>query len=163
MLLNLFADSPEYEQRKRTPFRPSKVFPSFSYSPISTSAHLISYQVTLSEIHATVPKHLYQKSTVKGLYYTMRDIFFVVLAYSVAKRIDPLCRHLAWDYGLHSIAANILRQLSWVAYWWWQGVIFAGVWCLGWSLYLNMRDHLEFPPCDRSRSRTWHAFAIWMD
>jgi hypothetical protein len=96
-------------------------------------------KVTLSEIHAAVPKHLYQKSTIKGLYYVMRDIFCALLVYKMAKQVDPLCRYLVWTFGCHPIAANFIKCILWMAYWSLQGIIWAGVWCLGSCMFLIIR------------------------
>ncbi|KAJ7126935.1 delta-12 fatty acid desaturase protein [Mycena epipterygia] len=108
--LHLFKDSPEYESRKRTPFSPP--------------------QVSISELHAVVPKYLFHKSTAKGLYYYARDIFFTFLAYKLGAMIDPFSRSLVEDYGFDQTITFILRWLLWVVYWHCQGVVMAGLWTL---------------------------------
>ncbi|KAL0945988.1 hypothetical protein HGRIS_012266 [Hohenbuehelia grisea] len=108
---SLFEDSPEYTQRLKTPFVPTKV--------------------TLAEIHAAVPKDLWKKSTAKGLYYVCRDIFFAVLTYKLGVFIDPFVQMLVMNHGLPIIAAKLVKAALWLTYWHWQGVILAGWWCLG--------------------------------
>lgn len=106
-MFNLFTDGPEYEKRKKTPFRPTKV--------------------TLPELRASIPKHLYEKSTTKAALYISRDVFFAVLFYILAGYIQPLCAYLAYP----PVATAIIRWSLWVAYWYWQGIVLAGWWCLG--------------------------------
>jgi len=131
-------DSPEYLQRKRTPFLPTKVIPSFLILHRS-SVFLPSSQVTLSQLHAAVPKHLYEKSTSKALHYVARDVFFAVLFYRVGTFIDPVCRQLAWRFHLSSAVVLLIKWALWSAYWWWQGVVLAGWWCLGVFLLFHIR------------------------
>ncbi|KAF4608171.1 hypothetical protein EYR40_000515 [Pleurotus pulmonarius] len=109
-MLNIFQDSPEYSKRKETPFVPSKV--------------------TLAEIHAAVPKHLYNKSTIKSLFYVARDISCGLIAYKLAVLIEPFGQSLQL-MGLNSTVTRLIKFALWATYWHWQGVIFAGLWCLG--------------------------------
>ncbi|TFK53229.1 hypothetical protein OE88DRAFT_1718176 [Heliocybe sulcata] len=109
--MGIFENGPEYEHRKNTDFSPP--------------------QVTLAEIHAAIPKHLYQKSTRKSLQYVARDVFFAALFYAAATYIDPLCRALDSQYAGHYRAFEVLRWTLWSVYWFWQGVALAGWWCLG--------------------------------
>ncbi|KAJ7475899.1 delta-12 fatty acid desaturase [Mycena latifolia] len=109
-LFRLFQDSPEYENRKKTPFSPP--------------------QILISEIHAAVPKHLFRKSTVKGLFYYARDILFTFLAGKLGSMIDPFCQKVEDVYDLGSTINFILRSSLWAVYWHWQGVIMAGLWTL---------------------------------
>ncbi|EGN92175.1 hypothetical protein SERLA73DRAFT_191523 [Serpula lacrymans var. lacrymans S7.3] len=109
--MSIFKDAPEYAQRKLTPFEPPKV--------------------TLAEIHASIPKHLYKKSTLKAMYYVCRDVFFTALFYKLATYIDPLSRTIVDQYGFSSRSAQVVKWTLWSTYWWWQGVAFAGWWCLG--------------------------------
>ncbi|PFH48439.1 hypothetical protein AMATHDRAFT_65424 [Amanita thiersii Skay4041] len=106
---SLFQDSPEYLQRLRTPFKPSKV--------------------TLKEIQAAVPNHLYRKSTLKGFFYIARDIACLLAVYQLGLRIDPFSNWLSQRLDGH-IAAQVVKWSLWATYWHWQGVIFAGLWCL---------------------------------
>lgn len=87
-------------------------------------------QATLAEIHASIPKHLYEKSTVKALYYVARDVFFAVLTYKIGTYIDPFSRYLL-DQEFAPLTVQLVKWSLWTTYWWWQGVILAGWWCLG--------------------------------
>ncbi|KAJ7158698.1 delta-12 fatty acid desaturase [Mycena filopes] len=105
-LFQIFNDSQEYEARKRTPFSPP--------------------QLSIAEVHAAVPKHLFRKSTAMGLYYFARDISFAFLAYKLGCMIDPFSRTL----NLSQPVTFVARWVLWVFYWHWQGVIMAGLWTL---------------------------------
>ncbi|KAF7336670.1 Acyl-lipid omega-3 desaturase (Cytochrome b5), endoplasmic reticulum [Mycena venus] len=107
---NPFKDSPEFESRKGTPFSPP--------------------QISISELHAAVPKHLFRKSTAMGLYYYARDICFIFVAYKLGCTIEPLSQRLAEVYGFGRTIELIFRWLLWVVYWHWQGVIMGGFWTL---------------------------------
>ncbi|KAF8633785.1 hypothetical protein AX15_001258 [Amanita polypyramis BW_CC] len=107
--MSLSRDSPEYQRRLSTPFRPTKV--------------------TLAEIHAAVPKHLYQKNTLKGLYYASRDLFCVIVMFQMGIRIDPFSAWLAQKIKVYMFAV-ITKWALWAIYWYWQSIVFAACWCL---------------------------------
>ena len=107
--------SKEYEARKLKPFSPPTI--------------------TLQEIHNAVPKHLYEKSTLKAIYYTARDIFFAVVFYKLSFYIQPLTDYVAANgvYGVQfsPLALTALKWSLWASYWFWESVALAGWWCLG--------------------------------
>ena len=90
----------------------------------------MSLQISITEIHAAVPQHLFEKSTSRALYYVSRDILFSVAFYRVATYIDPLARMLA-SHEINKFAIFVLRWTLWFVYWWWESVTLAGWWCLG--------------------------------
>ncbi|TFK32080.1 delta-12 fatty acid desaturase [Crucibulum laeve] len=109
-MLDIFEDSPEYKLRKAAPFKPPTV--------------------TLAELRAGIPKHLYQKSTLKGFYYFLRDVTCLVVMNRFGCLIDPVVKSAL--HAGHNIAlVNTLKYAAWCFYLHWQGVIFAGLWCLG--------------------------------
>ncbi|TFK53584.1 hypothetical protein OE88DRAFT_1655769 [Heliocybe sulcata] len=110
MLRTLFADGPEYLERKKRPFAPPKI--------------------SLAEVHAAIPPHLRQRSTLKGLYYVSRDVFFGVLFYTLALYIDPAADYVSATLGHGSTFSASLKAAFWLSYWFWQGVLFTGFWCL---------------------------------
>lgn len=88
--------------------------------------------MTLSEVHAAVPKELYRKSTWKASLYILRGVSFALLFYKAATFIDALVYPTTRGSGpMYTLAAQLLRCTLWLVYWWWQGVILAGWWCLG--------------------------------
>lgn len=86
--------------------------------------------MTLAEVRAVVPKVLYQKHTLTGLAYVARDVLCAVALYNFGWSIDPLARSLVEDYGWPLFFGVASKWFSWVLYWYWQGIILAGWWCL---------------------------------
>ncbi|KAJ7595178.1 delta-12 fatty acid desaturase [Mycena floridula] len=110
-MLSLFHDGPEYQQRKETPFKPTNV--------------------TLSEIHSAIPKELHEKNTFKASLYVFRSIACAFILYRLAWFIDSFVQWLSQTDNLPSTAVNGLKWSLWTFYWYWQGVVLAGWWCLG--------------------------------
>ena len=110
----LVSDAPEYEERKkRTQFVPPAV--------------------SIKDVHAAVPRHLFEKSTVKGLYYIGRHVVLSALFYVFATRIEQLSWTAAAALGWSSSGRAVLSWAFWALYWFWQSVSFAGMWVLGMS------------------------------
>ncbi|KAH6892814.1 delta-12 fatty acid desaturase protein [Coprinopsis sp. MPI-PUGE-AT-0042] len=106
----LFCDSPEYVKRTQTPYSPT--------------------QVTLSDLHSVVPKHLWKKSTLKGLSYVARDVACAVAVYKLGWKIEPSVAFAVNHLGVPLYLGLLLRWALWGLYWHFQGVILAGWWCL---------------------------------
>ncbi|KAJ7623255.1 delta-12 fatty acid desaturase [Roridomyces roridus] len=100
---SFFRDSPEFEQRKRRPYSPPKV--------------------TLAQVRSAIPKHLFEKNTAKGCFYVARDIVCAVVVYKLGWAIDPF----ASTFGIVSVA---VKWFLWVVYWYAQGIILTGWWCM---------------------------------
>jgi hypothetical protein len=74
----------------------------------------------------------------KGCYYFSRDILFTFVLYSLAIRIDGLAVSLSLSLSSGSLAqivrsslVVVTRWIAWCLYFYWQGIAFAGLWCLG--------------------------------
>ncbi|TFK22250.1 delta-12 fatty acid desaturase [Coprinopsis marcescibilis] len=109
MLSRLLNDGPEYQRRVRTPFTPTKA--------------------TLADVRAVVPKHLFQKNTLKALIYVSRDIMCAMIVYKLGWKIGPLVHRLT-SSGLPIYAGHLLKCALWGLYWHLQGIILAGWWCM---------------------------------
>ncbi|KAI0633978.1 fatty acid desaturase-domain-containing protein [Trametes polyzona] len=108
----LVRDAPEYEARKqRTEFTPPTI--------------------SIKEVHAAVPRHLFEKSTAKSLFYVGRHIALSVLFYVFATRIDRLSHSIIGSLGLSASSRTLVSWALWGLYWFWQSVAFAGIWTLG--------------------------------
>ncbi|KAF8515286.1 fatty acid desaturase-domain-containing protein [Gautieria morchelliformis] len=107
----MFTDSEEYVRRMNTPFTP----PDFS----------------VAELHAHVPKHLFRKSTWKALGYVARNVALALLLYKAALYIDEVPLGLASQRNWSPRSAKAVQWGLWLAYWWWQGLVFGGFWTLG--------------------------------
>ncbi|KAG6827400.1 hypothetical protein H0H92_011928 [Tricholoma furcatifolium] len=111
-MFSLFEDSPEYKKRIKTPFSPTKVM------------------VSLSEVHSAVPKHLHEKNTGKSLLYIFRDLACAFVVYKLGWLIDPVASLLVQNYGVSETVGTASKWTLWVLYWYWQGIILAGWWCM---------------------------------
>lgn len=87
-------------------------------------------QVTLSEVHAAIPKRLYEKNTLKAIGYVLRDILCAVAVYKLGWVIDPFSRTLVESFGLSSNIGTFVKWFAWALYWYCQGIILAGWWCM---------------------------------
>ena len=86
--------------------------------------------MTIAEIHATVPRFLFAKSTVKGLLYTVRSAGLCVLLFALSLKIDAVSQRLH-ELGSLKLLSYASSGVLWAVYCWIQGIAFAGLWCLG--------------------------------
>jgi hypothetical protein len=108
----MFRDGPEYESRiKRSTFTPPNI--------------------TLKDVHDAVPKRLFEKNTLKSLYYVFRHLALTYMFYHLATRIGAVVGMMEHTFELRSVYSVLIRGALWVVYWGWQGIAFAGLWCLG--------------------------------
>ena len=108
----LVRDAPEYEERKK---RSTFVPPSIS----------------IKDVHAAVPRHLFEKNTAKGLFYVGRHVAFSLLFYLFAIRIDYTVWNVSAALHWGPFGRSVLCWSMWALYWFWQSVAFAGMWTLG--------------------------------
>ncbi|KAH9831761.1 fatty acid desaturase-domain-containing protein [Rhodofomes roseus] len=108
-------DSPEYAARLRTPFAPPP--PALS----------------IKAVRAAVPRHLFQRSTRKCLFFVGRHVLLTALFALFAARIDDLVPVLLGLTGAEGggRAEHALLWVMWATYWLWQSVAFMGLWTLG--------------------------------
>ena len=108
----LVRDAPEYEERKkRTQFVPPAL--------------------SIKDVHAAVPRHLFERNTAKGLYYVLRHVGLSALFYVFASKIDQVSWSFAATLGWGASGRNLVSWACWIMYWFWQSVSFAGMWTLG--------------------------------
>ena len=108
----LVRDGPEYEERKkRAQFEPPSIL--------------------IKDVHAAVPRHLFERNTAKGLFYVARTVGLSVLFYKFATRIDQLSWATAAALGLGPAGRSLVSWSFWILFWFWQSVAFAGFWTLG--------------------------------
>ncbi|KAI0088311.1 delta-12 fatty acid desaturase [Irpex rosettiformis] len=108
-LSSLFTDSAEYEHRKQKPFKPP--------------------QISLSQIHAAVPRHLFNKSTFVALQYVFRTISLAIAFYLITAFLDSPLHRLRLTGG-HELLSAVVQCVLWPAYWLFQSLTFAGFWCI---------------------------------
>ena len=107
----IFRDGPEYEARKR-------------------NAVFAPPQLSLKDVHNAVPKHLFNRSTFKSLFYVSRHLAMTYAIYFLATRIDHVIAAMV-IYGFGQVWQAVVRVTLWVLYWTLQSLAFAGLWCLG--------------------------------
>ncbi|EGN92585.1 hypothetical protein SERLA73DRAFT_190949 [Serpula lacrymans var. lacrymans S7.3] len=106
----MFSDGPEYKARLARPYAPPTV--------------------TLKQIHDAVPKHLLRKNPWWSAAYVLRDITFTILLFKFASSINPWARG---DFGgiVPVSYIPLVKYSLWATYYWFQGLVWAGVFCLG--------------------------------
>lgn len=88
--------------------------------------------VTLKQVHDAVPKHLLRKDPFRSASYVIRDVLLCAVFFGFAMTIEPL---LLSNFGGRLLLATwqipLIRAVLWLTYWWWQGLAFAGFFCIG--------------------------------
>lgn len=111
----ILQDGPEYEARKKKS----------TFAPPDLS---------LKDVHDAVPRHLFNRSTTKSLFYIFRHLAVTFIFHLLATQIDTMV-----DIWILAIGVPVLRPVFratlWVLFWGWQGMAFAGIWCLGMSAF----------------------------
>jgi len=107
----MFANSQEYEARLHRPFAPPTV--------------------TLKQIHDAVPKHLLKRSAFKATLYVARDIALTILLFKFAASIEPWAQHNFGGIITSGWQKSLVKSALWLSYWWFQGLVWAGIFCLG--------------------------------
>jgi omega-6 fatty acid desaturase (delta-12 desaturase) len=108
----IFQDGPEYEARRRRK----------TFTPPDLS---------LKELHDAIPRHLFERSTLKSTFYIAIHILLTAILHVSAKRIPATLDILAVTSNHQTIIHFLLRPIIWTFFWGWQGMFFAGIWCLG--------------------------------
>ncbi|KAG5644851.1 hypothetical protein DXG03_007581 [Asterophora parasitica] len=135
----IFQHGPEYEARRK---KGTFTLPNLS----------------LKDVRAAVPPHLFERSTWKSLFYIARHLVFTFAFYYTATQIDVIARLVIGGApGIQSVIKGVL----WILYWGWQGVAFAGIWCLATN---NIeRDETYIPPMRKDFRLPDGKVAVRMD
>ncbi|KAJ7475898.1 fatty acid desaturase-domain-containing protein [Mycena latifolia] len=86
---------------------------------------------SMKDIRAAIPPEYFVRHTSRAFLYLARDLILASCAWSFAAAIDPLVAHLKRELPLSPILHSLLRWGAWCIYWWFQGLIFTGIWVLG--------------------------------
>ncbi|KAF9260845.1 delta 12 fatty acid epoxygenase [Marasmius fiardii PR-910] len=86
---------------------------------------------SLKEIRDAIPPRLFVRDTARGLRYLFRDVVLASTLWYLALTIDPLFKNPDVLQVLSPMGAELLRWSAWLAYWWFQGLVFTGLWVIG--------------------------------
>jgi len=87
--------------------------------------------LSLKDLRNAIPQHLFERSTLKSALYISVHVFLTVLLYVCAERIPLILDQLSKTCNHPKVIHNLVQPILWVLYWGWQGMFFAGIWCLG--------------------------------
>lgn len=122
----IFQDGPEYEARKRKG----------TFTPPN---------LTIKDLYDAVPRYLFERSTMKSLFYISRHLAITYAFYYLATQIEKMVHLIAGGDSLcHMLSRPLLRTILWFLYWGWQGIAFAGIWCLGMSYFSGLSFFVMF-------------------
>ncbi|KAI0050118.1 hypothetical protein FA95DRAFT_1676988 [Auriscalpium vulgare] len=82
---------------------------------------------TLSDIKAAIPPELFARSTFKSCLYLLRDLGLAI-SLGLGAYFADNCLHVA---ELGEAPTTAARVVLWGLYWWFQGLVFAGLWVMG--------------------------------
>ncbi|KAJ7510608.1 fatty acid desaturase-domain-containing protein, partial [Mycena galericulata] len=118
----------------------------------------------LKEIRAAIPPHCFQRSTYRSLLYLCRDVFLAGTLWALATTIDPFFSKLRTQHTCPLVTAASFRWLAWCLYWWFQGLVFTGIWVIGhecghgaFSTHKNLNDAIGFI----THSLLWTPYFSW--
>ncbi|KAJ7291919.1 fatty acid desaturase-domain-containing protein [Mycena rebaudengoi] len=145
----------------------SPVLHTFHSSRSSRDDHLPPYTPmpwTLKEIRAAIPARCFIRDTSRSLRYLLRDVLLAAALWSIATTIDPCIGNLRSRYALAPNFSNCLYWLVWCLYWWFQGLVFTGIWVIGhecghgaFSPYRRLNDTIGLV----THSFLWTPYFSW--
>jgi len=121
----IFRDGPEYEARKA------------KLRAKSGLASTPPEDLSLRDVREAVSPRLFERSTARSLVYIIRHLLITWIFYWAATQIEGVAEWATLrstnDGGARrvTIGQAAVKAILWVLYWGWQGVAFAGIWCLG--------------------------------
>ncbi|THU99417.1 hypothetical protein K435DRAFT_964428 [Dendrothele bispora CBS 962.96] len=93
----------------------------------SQTKDFVPLSLSLKEIRENMPPQLFQRNTLLSLAYLARDFCLAVLFFLIATVGDSVITSLHLGPILHAG----LHWLLWALYWWFQGLVFTGLWTIG--------------------------------
>lgn len=86
---------------------------------------------SLKAIRDAIPPQFFVRDTRRGLLFFSRDVILAAIAWTLATFIDPCFKADATKKFFTPIGAELARWAAWCVYWWFQGLIFTGIWVIG--------------------------------
>jgi len=84
---------------------------------------------SLKEIRDAIPPRLFKRKTSRGLSFVARDIGLAAAFWIAASYIDLTLAAIT-DH-LSPLGTTVIRWAAWSVYWWFQGLVFTGIWVIG--------------------------------
>ncbi|OJT06852.1 Delta(12) fatty acid desaturase [Trametes pubescens] len=118
----------------------------------------------LQDIRDAIPAHLFVRDTRRGLAWLALDVVMAACCWRAASYIDPTFMSRAAVQRMSAPGAEAARWASWMLYWWFQGLIFTGIWVIG-----HECGHGAFSPSQRlcnvigfvTHSILWTPYFSW--
>ncbi|KAI0768231.1 linoleoyl phosphatidylcholine delta-12 acetylenase [Trametes elegans] len=85
----------------------------------------------IQDIRAAIPDRLFVRDTKRGLAWLGLDLAMAACCWKLALHIDPTFVSRTTVERLTVPGAEAARWACWLLYWWFQGLIFTGVWVIG--------------------------------
>ncbi|KAJ6545486.1 delta 12 fatty acid epoxygenase [Mycena capillaripes] len=86
---------------------------------------------SLKEIRTAIPARCFQRDTVRSIFYLCRDLSMAAALWNFATAIDPFFLKLQTSPAFPAVISTTLRWFAWAVYWWFQGLVFTGIWVIG--------------------------------
>ncbi|KAJ7137561.1 fatty acid desaturase-domain-containing protein [Mycena crocata] len=86
---------------------------------------------TLRQIRAAIPARCFHRSTFRSLLFLCRDLCMAAMLWILGTAIDPVFLELRTNAEFPWILSETLHWISWCVYWWFQGLVFTGIWVIG--------------------------------
>ncbi|KAG6872701.1 hypothetical protein C0995_007369 [Termitomyces sp. Mi166 len=121
----------KYSEDGLPPFTPmpwSEFPPNSDHQGLSNLSLL---ERSLKEIRAAIPSKYFIRDMRKGMLYLARDVLMATVVLSLATTIDPYFKQAATRELLTPLGSEVARWAAWSVYWWFQGLIFTGIWVIG--------------------------------
>ncbi|KAJ7224124.1 fatty acid desaturase-domain-containing protein [Mycena pura] len=96
---------------------------------------------TLKEIREHIPDSLFVRNTARSLRYLARDLLLATVLAFYGSKIDPVFLALREQQTLPMPIIVACKWICWMAYWWFQGLVFTGLWVVG-----HECGHMAFSP-----------------
>ncbi|KAI0346215.1 hypothetical protein BDW22DRAFT_1342467 [Trametopsis cervina] len=86
---------------------------------------------TVQEIRDAIPSKYFERSTATSFRYLAQDIVMATCLGVAASHIDPWFRAQASSSASAMVFLQVAKWATWAAYWWFQGLVFTGMWIVG--------------------------------
>jgi len=86
---------------------------------------------SMKEIKEAIPPHLFVRDTRRGLLYFARDLSMAIFALKAMQSFELYLSNGPLIQTWPPVAMSLVKWAMWLIYWWFQGLIFTGLWVIG--------------------------------